>query len=181
MLTILESLNYSFRNPKKHNLSNLPHQTVEKLQKKNHGVLRGPQLGKQHWRARLGTLRVKRSTAPWRRGLGTESMDCYPQQGIGFTLNCVTLNGVSTGTAFTLLSNGQYVPLNTTRANIWGRGSRVPRNFYFSTSRGVRRHSSVGIATPCGLDGPGIESRWRRDFPHPSRPALDPPNLLYNK
>jgi len=33
MLTMLESLNYSFRNPKKHNLSNLPHQTVEKLQK----------------------------------------------------------------------------------------------------------------------------------------------------
>jgi len=29
-----ESLNYSFKNPKKHNLSNLPHQTVEKLQKK---------------------------------------------------------------------------------------------------------------------------------------------------
>ena len=25
-----------------------------------------------------------------------------------------------------------------------------------------------------GLDGPGIESRWRRDFPHPSRPALGP-------
>ena len=33
-VTMLESLNYSFRNPKKHNLSNLPHQTVEKLQKK---------------------------------------------------------------------------------------------------------------------------------------------------
>ena len=31
---MLESLNYSFRNPKKHNLSNLPHQRVEKLQKK---------------------------------------------------------------------------------------------------------------------------------------------------
>ena len=30
---MLESLNYSFRNPKKHNLSNLQHQTVEKLQK----------------------------------------------------------------------------------------------------------------------------------------------------
>ena len=28
---MLDSLNYSFR--KKHNLSNLPHQTVEKLQK----------------------------------------------------------------------------------------------------------------------------------------------------
>jgi len=47
MLTMLESLNYSFRNPpKKHNLSNLPHQTIEKLQK-NHSVLRGSQLGKQ--------------------------------------------------------------------------------------------------------------------------------------
>jgi hypothetical protein len=34
--------------------------------------------------------------------------------------------------------------------------------------------SVVGIATRYGLDGPGIESRWRRDFPHPSRPALGP-------
>ena len=36
------------------------------------------------------------------------------------------------------------------------------------------RHSSVGIATRYGLDGPGLESRWGRDFPHPSRPALGP-------
>ena len=36
------------------------------------------------------------------------------------------------------------------------------------------RASSVGIATRYGLDGPGIESRRRRDFPHPSRPALGP-------
>jgi len=34
------------------------------------------------------------------------------------------------------------------------------------------RDSSVDIATRYELDGPGIESRWRRDFPHPSRPAL---------
>ena len=34
------------------------------------------------------------------------------------------------------------------------------------------RDSSVGIATRCGLDGPGIESRWVRDFPHPSIPDL---------
>ena len=33
---------------------------------------------------------------------------------------------------------------------------------------------SVGIATGYGLDGPGIESRWVRDFPHLSRPALGP-------
>ena len=36
------------------------------------------------------------------------------------------------------------------------------------------RDSVVGIAIRYGLDGPGIESRWRRDFPHPSRPALRP-------
>ena len=38
----------------------------------------------------------------------------------------------------------------------------------------VGRDSSVGIATCCGLDGPGIESRWGRVFQHPSRPALEP-------
>jgi hypothetical protein len=36
------------------------------------------------------------------------------------------------------------------------------------------RDSSVGIATGYGLDGPGIESRQRRDFSHTSRPALGP-------
>jgi len=34
--------------------------------------------------------------------------------------------------------------------------------------------SIVGIATGYRLDGPGIESRWRQDFPHLSRPALGP-------
>ena len=34
--------------------------------------------------------------------------------------------------------------------------------------------SLVDIATGFGLDGPGIESQWRRDFPHLSRPALGP-------
>jgi len=38
----------------------------------------------------------------------------------------------------------------------------------------VGRDSSVGITTCYGLDGPGIESRWRRNFPHPSRPAPRP-------
>jgi hypothetical protein len=32
--------------------------------------------------------------------------------------------------------------------------------------------SSVGIATVYGLDGPGIESQWGRDFSHTSRPTL---------
>jgi hypothetical protein len=38
----------------------------------------------------------------------------------------------------------------------------------------VGRDSSVRIATRYRLDGPGIESRWGRDFPYPSRPALEP-------
>jgi hypothetical protein len=36
------------------------------------------------------------------------------------------------------------------------------------------RDSSVGIATRYGLDGPGIESRWGRNIPQLSRPALGP-------
>ena len=34
--------------------------------------------------------------------------------------------------------------------------------------------SVFGIATGYGLDGPGIESQWGRDFPHVS-------SLLYNE
>jgi hypothetical protein len=45
----------------------------------------------------------------------------------------------------------------------------LERNYIY-----VGTDSSAGIATRYGLDGPGIESRWGRDFPHPSRPALGP-------
>ena len=38
----------------------------------------------------------------------------------------------------------------------------------------VGRSSSVSIATLYGHDGPVIESRWGRDFPHPSTPTLGP-------
>jgi hypothetical protein len=34
--------------------------------------------------------------------------------------------------------------------------------------------SSVGIVTGYGLDGPGIEFQWRREFSHTSRTALGP-------
>jgi hypothetical protein len=53
---------------------------------------------------------------------------------------------------------------------ITGRIERLP-SWKF---RGNGPGSSVGIATSYGLDGPGIESQWRRDFPHLSRPALGP-------
>jgi hypothetical protein len=46
---------------------------------------------------------------------------------------------------------------------------------HFSLSEEMSEPStSVGIATGYGLDGPAIESRWGRDFPHLSRPALGP-------
>jgi len=34
--------------------------------------------------------------------------------------------------------------------------------------------SVIGIATRYGLDCAGIESRWGREFPHGSGPALGP-------
>ena len=34
--------------------------------------------------------------------------------------------------------------------------------------------SLLSSATHYGLNGPGIETRWERDFPHPSRPAVGP-------
>jgi hypothetical protein len=45
---------------------------------------------------------------------------------------------------------------------------------YVSKARdGLGRDSSVGIATRYRLDGPGIEFRWGRNFPHPSIPTLE--------
>ena len=48
------------------------------------------------------------------------------------------------------------------------------REFRIPTKMVEGLNSVVDIATRYGLDGPGIEFRWRRDFPHPSRPALGP-------
>ena len=38
----------------------------------------------------------------------------------------------------------------------------------------------MGRDSVVGLDSPGIESRWGRYFPHPSRLTLGPPSLLNN-
>jgi hypothetical protein len=58
-------------------------------------------------------------------------------------------------------------------------GSKDPMAEWLNTftrniQESVGRDSSVGIATRYELDGPGIESRWGRNIPHPSRPALGP-------
>jgi len=49
--------------------------------------------------------------------------------------------------------------------------------FYIHTTifrRVLQSDGVVGIATGYGLDGPGIGSRWGRDFPHLSQPVLGP-------
>ena len=50
----------------------------------------------------------------------------------------------------------------------------VSKYYYYYYYYYMGRDSSVGTATRYGLDGPGIESRWGRDFSQPSRPALGP-------
>ena len=40
--------------------------------------------------------------------------------------------------------------------------------------RYVGRDSSVSTVNRYELDGPEIDSRWRQDFPHSSRPAVEP-------
>ena len=49
------------------------------------------------------------------------------------------------------------------------------RNVFLGPS--VSRDSVIGIATRYGLDGPGIETWWGQDSPHPSKPALGPIQL----
>jgi len=50
--------------------------------------------------------------------------------------------------------------------------AKEPEFILYSEFRG--RDCVVGIATCNGLEGPGIESLWGRDFLHLSRPALWP-------
>jgi hypothetical protein len=45
----------------------------------------------------------------------------------------------------------------------------------------VGRDSSVGIATRYRLDGPAIDSRWGRHFPHPSRQVKSPTQFYYKR
>ena len=61
---MLESLNYSFRNPKNIIWVIYRIKQLRNDKKKNHGVLRGPQLDKQRWWARLGILWVKLQQKP---------------------------------------------------------------------------------------------------------------------
>ena len=50
-------------------------------------------------------------------------------------------------------------------------------HYYLCPIKPRGRDSVVGKANRYWLDGPMIESRWRRDFLHPSRPARRPTKL----
>jgi len=55
-------------------------------------------------------------------------------------------------------------------STIWGQGSTAD----YASNCGFRDRNNVArIATPYGLDSPGIESRWGQNFPQLSRPALE--------
>ena len=90
---------------------------------------------------------------------------CPPVQPVAFILcACGSKDVCIQSSHFAYNPNINYVFLISIPFSI------LPRNN--TTVRG--RDSSVGIATRYGLDGPGIESRWGRDFPHPSRTTLGP-------
>ena len=55
----------------------------------------------------------------------------------------------------------------------------VENGLYVSEKVGWK--TSVGIANLLRAGRSWTESRWRQEFPHPSRPALSPPSLVYNK
>jgi len=51
-------------------------------------------------------------------------------------------------------------------------GVLAPSIYGYKSCTLLTRNSSVGTATRYGMDAPGIESLWRRDFPHSSVPPL---------
>ena len=78
-----------------------------------------------------------------------------------------------------LLSEGRTVEWCTLRVFCGEHGKGCScflfdRVLYFVFATGVGRDGVVGIATRCGLNDLGIESRWVREFPHPSVSALGP-------
>jgi len=91
-----------------------------------------------------------RFSAPVQTGPGAHPVSCMMGTG--------SFPGIKSGRGVTLTPQPPLVPWSCT----------------VTTLSPLGRYSSVSIATGYGLDGPGIESRWERDFPHLSRPALGP-------
>ena len=76
--------------------------------------------------------------------------------------------------ALSLTSALDWGGWSTPRPGRFTPGERHPVYIYTHTYTCMGRDSAVCVATRYGLNGPGIESRWGRDFLHPSLPALGP-------
>jgi hypothetical protein len=79
--------------------------------------------------------------------------------------------------ALTLNSSGQMdkaLVQYLQRSTLSRTGKQSTQNYYTFFPVFIGLSTRAGIATRYGLEGPGIEFRWWRDFPHPSRPALGP-------
>jgi hypothetical protein len=82
-----------------------------------------------------------------------------------------------------------YVSMILCQLNLWDTQHKVSHCCHVrkclvtnSTQHNVvDRDSVIGIATPCGMDSPGIEARWKRDFLHRPDPLWGRPSLLYNR
>jgi hypothetical protein len=55
-----------------------------------------------------------------------------------------------------------------------------PIVFFIIYDTKTGRDNTVGITSRYRMNGPGIEFWWGRNFSHPYRLALGPPDLLYN-
>ena len=92
-----------------------------------------------------------------------------------------TGEGVGGGGGLFPMAQLQLIPCLRMRKNISLLYHKPPRliqtYFYLLMYQHAKKCGSGsvdGIATGYGLDGPGIEFWWRRNFPHLSRPALGP-------
>jgi hypothetical protein len=99
-----------------------------------------------------------------------------------YTIFFITVNAARVSGGF----SAHHQELGTVCATIRCVSCEVPSSVEPTISAGERpqtyaldRAATAGTgstrdkqATRYGLDGPGIESRWGRDFPHLSRPAL---------
>ena len=68
------------------------------------------------------------------------------------------------------MGSGGISPLIPDSGSAWRKWEASQSSLF--TSLGLV--NVFGTATRYGLDGPGIDSQWGRDFPHPSKPAFGP-------
>jgi len=78
-----------------------------------------------------------------------------------------------------------FIFINRTEQKFWWSSQKL-RNIYISILEGyyifqVNRICAVGIAIRYGIDGPGNESRWGRDFLYPSKSDPRHPSQLLSQ